>query len=92
MKGAMFMRKIYIRTSDIFGYKDEVKRMKYFDFCLKKALKCGLICRCHIDGVNTKLFIEGSKWNIIKYYLITVFKTEDNTIDAIKRIASLILI
>ena len=84
------MRKIYIRTSDIFEYKDEVKRIKYFDFCYKKALKCGLICRCHIDGVNTKLFIEGSKWDIIKYYLITVFKTEDNTIDAIKRITSLI--
>lgn len=48
------------------------------------------LCRCHIDGVNTKLFIEGSKWNIIKYYLITVFKTEDNIIDAIKRITSLI--
>ena len=84
------MRKIYIRTSDIFEYKDEVKRMKYLDFCHKKALKCGLICRCHIDGVNTKLFIEGSKWDIIKYYLITVFKTEDNTIDSIKRITSLI--
>ena len=84
------MRKIYIRTSDVFDYKDEAKRMKYFDFCHKKALKCGLICRCHIDGVNTKLFIEGSKWNIIKYYLVTVFKTEDNTVDAIKRITSLI--
>ena len=84
------MKKIYIKTSDIFNYKDEVKRMKYFDFCHKKALKCGLICKCHIDGVNTKLFIEGSKWNIIKYYLITVFKTEDDTIDAIKRIVSLI--
>ena len=84
------MRKIYIRTSDIFEYKDKVKRMKYLDFCHKKALKCGLICRCHIDGVNTKLFIEGSKWDIIKYYLITVFKTEDKTIDAIKRITSLI--
>ena len=84
------MKKIYIKTSDIFNYKDEVKRMKYFDFCHKKALKCGLICRCHIDGVNTKLFIEGSKWDIIKYYLITVFKTEDDTIDSIKRIVSLI--
>ena len=85
------MRKIYIKTSDVFDYKDEAKRMKYFDFCHKKALKCGLICRCHIDGVDTKLFIEGSKWDIIKYYLITVFKTEDNIIDAIKRITSLIL-
>ena len=85
------MRKVYIRTYDIFAYKDEVKRMKYFDFCHKKALKCGLICQCHIDGVNTKLFIEGSKLNIIKYYLITAFKTEDNVMDAIKRTSSLIL-
>ena len=30
------MRKVYIRTYDIFAYKDEVKRMKYFDFCHKK--------------------------------------------------------
>lgn len=65
--------------------------MKYFDFCHKKALKCGLICQCHIDGFNTKLFIEGSKLNMIKYYLITVFKTEDNIVYAIKRISSLIL-
>lgn len=33
------MRKIYIRTSDIFEYKDEVKRMKYFDFCHKKSFE-----------------------------------------------------
>ena len=85
------MRKIYIKTSDIFPYKDEVKRMKHFDFCHKKALECGLICRCHIDGCNTKLFIAGPKWDVIRYYLITVFNTDDNIIDAIKRIVSLIL-
>lgn len=45
------MRKIYIRTSDIFDYKDAEKRMKHFDFCRKKALECGLICRSHIDGM-----------------------------------------
>lgn len=49
------MRKIYIRTSDIFDYKDAEKRMKHFDFCRKKALECGLICRSHIDGMNTRL-------------------------------------
>lgn len=32
------MKKIYIRTSDIFDYKDAEKRMKYFDFCRKKKL------------------------------------------------------
>lgn len=31
------MRKIYIRTSDIFDYKDAEKRMKHFDFCRKKS-------------------------------------------------------
>ncbi|WP_173741516.1 hypothetical protein [Blautia massiliensis (ex Durand et al. 2017)] len=31
------MRKIYIRTSDIFDYKDAEKRMKHFDFCRKKV-------------------------------------------------------
>lgn len=85
------MKKIYIRTSDIFSYKDEVKRMKYFDFCYKKALKCGLICRVHIDGRNTKLFIAGPKWDVIRYYLATAFKSDDYIIDAIKRIISLIL-
>ena len=35
------------------------------------------MCRCHIDVINTILFIEGRKINVIKYYLLTVFKTED---------------
>ena len=91
MKGVISMKNIYIRTSDIFGYKDEVKRIKYFDFCHKKALKCGLICQCHIDGRDTKLFIAGPKWDVIRYYLATVFNSDDYIIDAIKRIISLIL-
>ncbi|NSK92409.1 hypothetical protein G5B03_09465 [Blautia massiliensis] len=37
MKGVIYMRKIYIRTSDIFDYKDAEKRMKHFDFCRKKV-------------------------------------------------------
>lgn len=84
------MRKTYIRTSDIFDYKNAEKRMKYFDFCRKKALKYGLTCRCYIDGIDTTLFIEGSKRNVIKYYLATVFKTEDGLINGIKRIISVI--
>ncbi len=83
------MMKKYIRTSDVFEYKNEIKRMQYFNFCREKALKCGLMCRCHIDGINTILFIEGRKINVIKYYLLTVFKTEDG-IDGIKRIISII--
>lgn len=84
------MRKTYIRTSDIFDYKNAEKRMKYFDFCRKKALKYSLTCRCYIDGIDTTLFIEGSKWNVIKYYLATVFRTEDGLINGIKRIISII--
>lgn len=83
------MRKIYIRTVDIFEYKDAEKRMKYFDFCRKKALKYGLICSSHIDGMNTRLFIEGRKLKVVQYYLATVFKTGDG-IDGIKRLISII--
>lgn len=83
------MRKIYIRTSDVFNYKNAEKRMKYFDFCRRKALECGLVCHCHIDDIDTTLFIEGRKSNVIKYYLATVFKTKDG-IDGIKRLVSII--
>lgn len=83
------MRKIYIRTSDIFDYKNAEKRMKYFDFCRKKALECGLVCHCHIDGMDTTLFIEGRKLNVIRYYLATVLKTKDG-MNGIKRLISII--
>lgn len=84
------MRKTYIRTSDIFEYKDVEKKMRCFNFCREKALKYGLICRSHIDDTNTTLFMEGKKINFIRYYLTTVFKTEDKIIDGVKRIASII--
>ena len=83
------MRKIYIRTSDIFDYKDAEKRMKHFDFCRKKALECGLICRSHIDGMNTRLFIEGRKSKMVRYYLATIFKTGDGA-NGVKRLISII--
>ncbi len=83
------MRKIYIRTSDIFDYKNAEKRMKYFDFCRKKALECGLVCHCHIDGMDTTLFIEGRKLDVIRYYLATALKTKDG-MNGIKRLISII--
>lgn len=85
------MRKIYIRTSDIFDYKDAEKRMKHFDFCRKKALECGLICRSHIDGMNTRLFIEGRKSKMVRYYLATIFKTGDGA-NGVKRLISIFLL
>lgn len=89
MKGVIYMSKIYIKTSDIFNFEDAKKRMKYFNFCREKALKCGLIYKCHIEGEKTTLFMEGSKWQFIKYYLATLLKTEYKT-DGIKRLISII--
>ena len=83
------MRKIYIRTSDIFNIEDAKKRMTYFNFCHEKALKCRITCKCHIDGKNTTLFMEGSKLQYIKYYLATLLKTRYKT-DCIKRLISII--
>ena len=83
------MSKNYIRTSDIFNIEDAKKRMIYFNFCREKALKCGLICKCRIEGEKTTLFMEGSKLQYIKYYLATLLKNEYKT-DGIKRLISII--
>lgn len=58
------MRKIYIRTSDIFDYKDAEKRMKHFDFCRKKALECGLICRSHLSNFRLKPSMQFSVYSV----------------------------
>ena len=85
------MSKIYIRTFDIFNIEDAKKRMKYFNFCHEKALKCGLTCKCHIEGKNTTLFMEGSKLQYIKYYLATLLANEYKT-DGIKRLIKCLII
>ena len=85
------MSKIYIKTSDIFDIKDAKKRTAYFDFCLEKALKCGLICKCHIEGTNTTLFMEGDKLCFIKYYLATLLK-DKYKMDGIKRLIKCLII
>ena len=90
-KGLVIMSKIYIKTSDIFNFEDAKKRMKYFNFCRKKALKCGLICKCHIEGEKTTLFMEGSKLQYIKYYLATLLANEYKT-DGIKRLIKCLII
>ena len=83
------MSKIYIRTRDVFNIEDAKKRMAYFNFCHEKALKCGLTCKSHIDGTNTMLFTIGSKGCYIKYYLVTMFKTE-HKLNGIKRLIEII--
>lgn len=83
------MSTCYIRTKDIFNIEDECKRKSYFDVCRNKALKCGLVCQCHIDGMNTTLFMVGPKSKFIKYYLSTLLKTSDK-VSGIKRLIDII--
>lgn len=70
------MEKIGFYTYDIFDIKDVDKRWKYFDFCYKEALKCGLTCRCIIKDTFMKLELWGTKYQFIKYYLKTLSKYE----------------
>lgn len=84
------MSKTHIRTYDVFNISDENKRINMFETCHKKALACGLICLCHIDGIHTKLFMEGTKTQFIKYYLKSLLYTKGKT-DGIKRLVSIIL-
>ncbi len=79
----------YIRTYVVFNIEDEKKRTEWFDFCRENALKCGLTCKCHVNGTNTTLFMEGAKRRFVKYYLITLLKTKYK-IDGIKRLVSII--
>ena len=59
-----------------------------FDSCRKKALKCGLQCKCIIDHV-WKLELWGSKYQFVKYYTSTIFENV-NKIDGVKRLISFI--
>lgn len=83
------MTKTCIHTKDIFNIKDTEKKMKYFNSCHKKALKCGLTCRCIIDQPFMELELWGSKWQFIKYYVNTLLKCQ-RKMDAIKRVMSII--
>lgn len=69
------MAKICIHTYDIFDIKDATMRSRYFDFCHKKALNCGLVCRCIIRDSFTKLELWGTKRQFLKYYFQTMTNT-----------------
>ena len=70
------MIKTGIHTCDIFNNADMKIRMKYFDFCHKKALDCGLTCKCIIQDYIPKLEMWGTKWQFLKYYSQTLTKCE----------------
>lgn len=84
------MKKIGFHTYDIFDIKDNDTRKKMFDSCHKKALKCGLQCRCIIDR-DWRLELWGFKCQFIKYYLITLFENVSKTY-GIKRLVSFIIV
>lgn len=70
------MTKSHFYTYDIFNIKDVTTRWKYFNFCHKKALNCGLVCRCIIKDSFMKLELWGTKRQFLKYYLQTMTKCE----------------
>lgn len=89
MKGRdLKMSKIEFHTYDIFNIEDDSMRKKIFDSCHKKALRCGLRCRCIIDH-DWKLELWGFKHQFVKYYLSTIFENVSKT-DGIKRLVSFI--
>ena len=81
------MQKTYIRTKDVF----DGKSYKHFGYCSRKAIKYGLDCVKHInkDGI-LELHLSGPKCQFIKYYFVTISKT-DKKINGLKRLISIIL-
>lgn len=74
-------------TYDTFG--NDIKGIRYFNFCRLKALDCGLTCRCIVENNAPKLEMWGNKHQFLKYYTITVFKC-DKKFNGIKRIIEFI--
>lgn len=77
-----------IHTIDIFNNKTMAKGQKYLDFCLEKALQCGLAYKCYTGSPFAKLELWGSKHAFVKYYFVTLLKC-DNKMDGIKRLVSI---
>ncbi len=81
------MAKTGFHTYDIFNNEDVVTRWKYFNFCHKKALNCGLVCRCNIKDSVPKLELWGTKCQFLKYYLQTLTKCQYK-LEGVKRCIS----
>ena len=73
------------KTYDIFDIKDKDVREHCLLRCIDIALQCGLMCKCHLNGRDTRLYMNGTKQQFVKYYLKTL--TCNKTIfDALKRL------
>lgn len=70
------MTKTMYHTIDIFDNVNPVTRMRYFDFCHKRALDIGLICKCSLKDRSSKLEMWGTKCQFLRYYLETLLKCD----------------
>lgn len=74
------------KTYDMFDIKDEDTRKYYLLRCRNMALCCGLVCKCHLDGMNTRLYMSGTKLQFVKYYIKSLVFSK-SLFDGLKRLA-----
>ena len=72
------MAKLY-RTYDLFDIENEEQRNDCLTLCIYAALKSGLSCKHVMNGTKTKLYMNGTKKQFIKYYLSTISYNESFT-------------
>ena len=70
---------VFFRTYDIFNIENKEKRNKFLKACLRAALKSGLSCGYVLDGAKTRLHLDGTKKQFVKYYLRTILYNESIT-------------
>jgi hypothetical protein len=77
------------RTYDTFNIENDEKRNEFLKKCLRAALKSGLSCGYVMDGTKTRLHMNGTKKQFIKYYLNTISYNESFT-NAVRRLINCI--
>ena len=84
------MSKTYIRTRDIFNIENENVNQRYLKYCYEKAIKFGIQCKKHMNEQHFMVLeLSGSKYQLAKYYLVTMLKTS-NKLDGVKRLISIL--
>lgn len=76
---------VLFKTYDIFDIKDKDVREYCLLRCRDIALQCGLTCKCHLHGRDTRLYLDGTKQQFLMYYLKTLTCTE-SIFDGLKRL------
>lgn len=83
------MRTIMNKTRKHICASDE-SRKELLNKLYGKALKCGLITNISNDGGCDILTVAGSKGNMIKYFLLTMFDGR-NVIDGVRSLFNVML-